>query len=208
MRLEHPLVRVAALLICSGRPAGRLFLDCAPLVPALGRHRRRGGYGTTWRRRRARGAFGRDARDHDRCAGARVWPWLAQLGQDRGGFYSYRVLENLFGCEMPDIEDLVPRLQNWKLGDKLWMYPPHKARGTGFAVLAVHGRAGPRLCDAAIGTPATAPEDGSWSFVLKPIDAGTTRLLFRGRPAGGLRRSRRCSTTGCSSRSTSRWSAR
>ena len=27
-----------------------------------------------------------------------VWPWLAQLGQDRGGFYSYEGLENLAGC--------------------------------------------------------------------------------------------------------------
>ena len=29
-----------------------------------------------------------------------AWPWLAQLGQDRGGFYSYEWLENLAGCEM------------------------------------------------------------------------------------------------------------
>ena len=29
-----------------------------------------------------------------------VWPWLAQIGQDRGGFYSYEWLENLAGCEM------------------------------------------------------------------------------------------------------------
>jgi hypothetical protein len=26
-----------------------------------------------------------------------VWPWIAQLGQGRGGFYSYDVLENLVG---------------------------------------------------------------------------------------------------------------
>ena len=26
-----------------------------------------------------------------------VWPWLAQIGQDRGGFYSYEWLENLAG---------------------------------------------------------------------------------------------------------------
>jgi hypothetical protein len=25
----------------------------------------------------------------------RVWPWLAQLGQGRGGFYTYGALENL-----------------------------------------------------------------------------------------------------------------
>jgi hypothetical protein len=29
----------------------------------------------------------------------RVWPWLAQIGQDRGGFYSYEWLENLAGCK-------------------------------------------------------------------------------------------------------------
>jgi hypothetical protein len=26
-----------------------------------------------------------------------IWPWLAQMGQDRGGFYSYAFLENLTG---------------------------------------------------------------------------------------------------------------
>src|SRR5262245_61133268 len=30
-----------------------------------------------------------------------VWPWLVQLGQDRAGFYSYELLEDLVGCEMP-----------------------------------------------------------------------------------------------------------
>src|SRR5215212_5875702 len=31
-----------------------------------------------------------------------VWSWLAQIGQDRGGFYSYEWLENLAG--LPDAE--------------------------------------------------------------------------------------------------------
>jgi hypothetical protein len=40
-----------------------------------------------------------------------VWPWLAQLGQDRGGFYSYEWLENLAGCEMKNADRVhgVPR---------------------------------------------------------------------------------------------------
>src|SRR5690349_21405415 len=29
-----------------------------------------------------------------------VWPWIAQLGQGRGGFYSYDLLENLVGCDI------------------------------------------------------------------------------------------------------------
>src|SRR5689334_17932954 len=35
---------------------------------------------------------------------ATVWPWLAQLGQDRGGFYSYEILEDLAGCKMTNAD--------------------------------------------------------------------------------------------------------
>ena len=116
----------------------------------------------------------------------RVWPWLAQLGQDRGGFYSFDLLENLVGCEMPTTDVLRPEKQHWQLGDKLWMYPPDKAGGAGFATLRsyVPGRAlgfGGR----AFGTPLSAPEDGSWSFALVPLGDSATRFLLRGRAAAG-----------------------
>jgi len=29
------------------------------------------------------------------AAAADVWPWLAQIGEDRGGFYSFSLLERL-----------------------------------------------------------------------------------------------------------------
>jgi hypothetical protein len=45
-----------------------------------------------------------------------VWPWVAQLGQDRGGFYSYRLLENLVGCDMPNLHHLDPALQQLRSG--------------------------------------------------------------------------------------------
>jgi hypothetical protein len=64
-----------------------------------------------------------------------VWPWVAQLGQDRGGFYSYDVLENLVGCEMSTTDYLRPEKQSWHLGDKLWMYPSNKSGGIGFALV-------------------------------------------------------------------------
>ena len=115
-----------------------------------------------------------------------VWPWIAQLGQDRGGFYSFDVLENLVGCEMATSDYLRPEKQAWQLGDKLWMYPPDKAGGMGFATLRTYipGRA-LGFAARAVGTPLSAKEDGSWSFILEPIDASTTRLLVRGRSAGG-----------------------
>jgi hypothetical protein len=49
----------------------------------------------------------------------RVWPWLAQLEQDRGGFYSFDLLENLVGCDMPTDDRLRPDKQSWHVGDKL-----------------------------------------------------------------------------------------
>lgn len=115
-----------------------------------------------------------------------IWPWLAQLGQDRGGFYSYRRLENLVGCDMPAPGGLLPDKQHWQVGDKLWMYPPDKANGQGFATLRtlIPGRAlafGTRM----FGTTIDEPENGSWAFVLVPVDAQTTRFLVRGRGAAG-----------------------
>jgi hypothetical protein len=115
----------------------------------------------------------------------RVWPWLAQIGQDRGGFYSFDLVENLVGCWMPTEDRLQPDRQSWKLGDRLWMYPKDKAGGIGFATLRsyVPGRA-LAFGTHATGTPADV-EDGSWSFVLQPLGASATRLLLRGRGPSG-----------------------
>jgi hypothetical protein len=117
-----------------------------------------------------------------------VWSWVAQIGQDRAGFYSYQALENLVGCEMPNVQRLVPELQRWAMGDKLWMYPPRKAGGAGFATLAVF-EPGHALAFATrqIGMSPVAPPDASWAFVVEPLDEGASRLIFRGRGAGGLR---------------------
>jgi hypothetical protein len=188
VRLERPLVRAAALLGCLGALLAVYVGVARPWF------RRWGATDAEVQRALPGDELVPRARSQEtraitvRAPAERVWPWLAQIGQDRAGFYSYRMLENLFGCEMPDIEYLDPRLQQWKLGDKLWMYPPRKAGGVGFAVLGVFepGRAmgfGTRQ----IGTPTAAPPDGSWTFVVEPIDATSSRLLFRGRAAGGLR---------------------
>jgi hypothetical protein len=112
----------------------------------------------------------------------RVWAWLAQVGQDRGGFYSFDLLENLVGAEMPTTDVLRPEWQRWEIDDRLWMYPSGKAGGVGFATLRtlVPGRA---LAFATFRPGFTAPSriEGSWAFVLQPIDADHTRLIIRER---------------------------
>ncbi len=106
----------------------------------------------------------------------RVFAWVAQIGQDRGGFYSYRILENIVGCEMPYVDHLDPWLEHWIVGDKLWMYPARKAGGRGHIVLRVlvPGRV---LAFGGFG----AADEGSWTFVVRPLGEQQTRLLFRGR---------------------------
>lgn len=111
-----------------------------------------------------------------------VWPWVAQLGQDRAGFYSYEILEDLVGGEMPRAAQILPDAQEWRPGDSLWMYPPEKLDSLGSAPLLaiVPGRA---LAFGTwwAGTPHDRPPDGSWAFVIEPAGEATTRLLVRSR---------------------------
>jgi hypothetical protein len=52
-----------------------------------------------------------------------VWPWIAQLGQGRGGFYSYDFLENLVGCNIKSAEQIVPEWQHVVVGDEVRLAP-------------------------------------------------------------------------------------
>src|SRR6185312_9811588 len=52
-----------------------------------------------------------------------VWPWIAQLGQGRGGFYSYDFLENLVGCDIYGADRIVPEWQSINVGGEVNLYP-------------------------------------------------------------------------------------
>lgn len=52
-----------------------------------------------------------------------VWPWLVQVGQGMGGFYSYELLENIVGCNIHNADQILPEYQNIKIGDRLIMHP-------------------------------------------------------------------------------------
>jgi hypothetical protein len=51
-----------------------------------------------------------------------VWPWLLQLGQGRGGFYSYEGLENLAGCRIRNVMEVRPELQRLRVGDRIVLH--------------------------------------------------------------------------------------
>ncbi|MFC2063441.1 hypothetical protein ACFLS8_05835, partial [Chloroflexota bacterium] len=52
-----------------------------------------------------------------------VWPWIVQLGQNKGGFYSYELLENIVGSKIHNVDDIVPEFQDTVVGDKVAISP-------------------------------------------------------------------------------------
>ena len=52
---------------------------------------------------------------------AAVWPWLAQIGEDRGGFYSYSVLERAVGAHIQNANTVHPEWQDVHVGDTVWL---------------------------------------------------------------------------------------
>ena len=59
-----------------------------------------------------------------------VWPWIAQLGQGRGGFCSYDFLENLVGLDIHSAERIVPEWQGIEVGDEVRSHPDRCSTGS------------------------------------------------------------------------------
>jgi hypothetical protein len=113
-----------------------------------------------------------------RCPADQVWPWLAQVGQGRGGFYSYDRLENLVRCDIHSADRIVPELQDVEVGDEVRLAPK-----VGLTVAALeNGRALVLSGGVPIGH-SDPPYDFTWSFVLRDAPGGSTRLIVRERYA-------------------------
>ena len=115
-----------------------------------------------------------------------VWPWLVQMGSGRGGMYSYDFLENAVGLDMHSADRILPEFQHLAVGDTV---PLSRSGGVPVrrlepaAVLALGGVMDPRTgqVTAKDGQRAGPRLEMGWSFVLQPVDAGSTRLLSRTR---------------------------
>ncbi len=117
-----------------------------------------------------------------------VWPWLVQLGQGRGGFYSYEFLENLIGCKMHNADRIIPELQHLEIGDNI---PMHSTMGNPYRVHAIDsGRSLVLLIRENMQTGKTFELDNGlpekyqnmcWLFFLDEQEDGTTRMISRSR---------------------------
>lgn len=104
---------------------------------------------------------------------ARVWPWIVQIGQDRAGFYSYQGLENLVGCDVHNVEKIVPAWQQREVGDELKLH----VQAPGIPVIAVQ----PRRCliTGGVTRDSRKPEKcmaSLWGFYLEELPGRRTRL--------------------------------
>jgi hypothetical protein len=115
---------------------------------------------------------------------ALVWPWLVQMGYQRGGWYSYDWLERAAGIGdfadggsarriLPDLKSLVP-------GDSVGLSP-----NGGFTVVGLEPERSLVLhipMDPLTGGPASNRSrvvlDWTWAFVLQPTEHGC-RLIIR-----------------------------
>ena len=116
-----------------------------------------------------------------RAKPADVWPWLVQIGQGRGGYYTYEWLENMAGLKMKNATGINPEWQQLKVGDII----PAVPEGKGFKVLAIEP-------EHFLVTGSVEPVDEgvfegfkqmfsafTWTFVLEAIDNEQTLLICR-----------------------------
>ena len=120
-----------------------------------------------------------------------VWPWLVQIGQGRGGWYSYDALEAIAGAanftEGHSARCILPELQDLKIGDRIWMHdrilPLTVAAMEPERFLVFLTRVDIRT-KSYFELDDGLPEhyvNSSWTFFLESPETETTRLLVRSR---------------------------
>jgi hypothetical protein len=111
-----------------------------------------------------------------------VWRWLVQIGQDRGGMYSYDWPENILGLRIHSTDRIREEWQHLDAGDQVrlvrkgWL-----GLKDGFA-LPVE-RVDPGRAIVLREQPPQQPWDAVWSFHVIPLGPGRCRLISRSRSA-------------------------
>ncbi len=104
-----------------------------------------------------------------------IYPWLRQLGADRGGLYSYTGFEKLIGCPLENADRIHPEWQALAVGDAVKMCPHDPAPPPYIVAQIIPDRA------LVMGHQEQGKWVDLWQFILTPQHDGTTRLLLRTR---------------------------
>jgi hypothetical protein len=106
------------------------------------------------------------------AAPEQIWPWLVQIGYQRGGLYSYDWLDRLFGyLDRPSATRILPEFQHLAVGDHIPL-----GRGPSWPVAVLEPNRALVLDMRNLGG-----FDWVWQFGLYPVDQNRTRLVSRSR---------------------------
>jgi hypothetical protein len=108
---------------------------------------------------------------------AQVWPWLMQMGQGRGGLYSYDWLENLVGCDIHSASHIMPEFQRLGVGDLVRLGP----EGYPFFIVDTVEPARALVLRGGVAEGQEPSVVTTWTFALDEVKEGTTRLIARNR---------------------------
>jgi hypothetical protein len=117
----------------------------------------------------------------------RVWPWLVQLGQGKGGFYSYDGLENIARCDIHSANRILAEYQDPQIGELVRLgpkgYPCFSVAGVDPCKSFVLISADPKSEQPVLWSERTdkAYSIATWQFCLQPVINRATRLLVRQR---------------------------
>ena len=118
-----------------------------------------------------------------------VWPWLVQIGQGRGGFYSYDFLENMMDLDIHSADRVLPEYQDLQVGDAINIAP----EGGGFTVAEIEPNRHLLLFTDGKGDSEVdevfrqANAASTWAFLLEAPLPERTRLIVRWRARWDLR---------------------
>lgn len=111
-----------------------------------------------------------------------AWQWLVQIGQDRGGMYSYDWLENLLGLHIHSAREIRDDWQNLQVGDRITLVRPGwlgLKKGYSLPVERIdQGRA-----IVLFQAPPEHPWEAVWSFHVVSAGPERCRLISRSREA-------------------------
>ena len=109
-----------------------------------------------------------------------VWRWLVQMGQGRGGMYSYDWLENLIGLDIHTTDEIREEWQHLVEGDKIVVVPEgYGPLPDGYAFRVA--RVDPGRALVLRQAPPEHPWNGVWSFHVVPHGPDRCRLISRSR---------------------------
>jgi hypothetical protein len=104
-----------------------------------------------------------------------IYPWLVQMGADKGALYSYTLLETLIACPQSNADRIHEEWQNLQVGDLVKLCPKDPGPPPYIVAQMIPNQA------IVMGHKENGQWVDLWQFVITPQADGSSRLILRTR---------------------------